>query len=112
MTAPVHHTTRTDTADVLLPVLHRALEAHAFDDDGDPHGRTPAGRALLDLARWARAAAADLGADPGTTLSDGSGVVVLRELAAATRLLTRAADGARTADVTQEPLSELATAGC
>jgi hypothetical protein len=89
MPIPIHHRDPADTVDALLPALRRVLEAQA-DDDGDPHGRTPAGRALLGLAARARAAAADLGADPGTVLTDGTGVVVLRDLAAATRLLERA----------------------
>jgi|tagenome__1003787_1003787.scaffolds.fasta_scaffold20031119_1 hypothetical protein len=90
MTTTIRHP-MADDADVLLATLRNALEAHADVDDLDLHGRTPAGRALITLAARARAATATLGTDPGTPLTDGPGVVVLRDLAAATRLLERAA---------------------
>jgi hypothetical protein len=88
-------------ADALLATLRNALDAHA-DDDADPRGGTPAGRALLTLAALARSTAAALGADPGTPLTNGPGVVVLRDLAAATRLLDRAVTAAASAAATDE----------
>jgi hypothetical protein len=97
MTTPTHPHTDLPApavdADALLARLRDALDAHAADD-ADPHGGTPAGRALLRLATLARATAATLGADPGTPLTDGPGVVVLRDLAAATQLLERALSAA------------------
>jgi hypothetical protein len=79
----------------LLAVLDDALALCAEHDDADLRGITTAGRAVLGLAALARRAAAALGADPGTLLAGGQGVVVVRDLDAATRLLARAA-GART----------------
>jgi hypothetical protein len=90
MTTSIRHTPAAVSADALLTVLRNALDAHADADDLGLHGGTPAGRALLELAACARATAAALGSDPGTPLVDGPGVVVLRDLAAATRLLERA----------------------
>jgi hypothetical protein len=90
MTTSIRHTPAAVSADALLTVLRNALDAHADADDLALHGGTPAGRALLGLAARARATAAALGSDPGTPLVDGPGVVVLRDLAAATRLLERA----------------------
>jgi hypothetical protein len=87
-------TTTTPTADVLGALLADALDV-AADDAADRYSsRTPAGRTLLALAAVARRAAGALGAEPGVSLTDGPGVVVQREVAAAARLLDEAADAA------------------
>jgi hypothetical protein len=87
-------TTWTPTTDVLRSLLDDALDIAGDDAGVDHSSRTPAGRTLLDLAALARRAAGALGADPGVVLTAGPGVVVQRELAAATRLLAGAAAAA------------------
>ena len=88
-------TTRTPATDALRLVVDAVLLSVATDDDADRYsGRTPAGRALLSLATLARRAAGALGAEAGVTLTDATGVVVQRELAAAARLLDEAAEAA------------------
>jgi hypothetical protein len=77
-------------ADQLLDLLDDALAVVADDATDSYDGRTPAGQALLSLAALARQAAGALGADPGTVLAGGPGVVVVREFAAAVQLLHRA----------------------
>ncbi|TFV68231.1 UNVERIFIED_ORG: hypothetical protein E4P37_00655 [Bacillus sp. AZ43] len=94
MTATLLHTgtPATPATDVLRVLLDDAL-AVADDDASDRYSsRTPAGRALLSLAALARRAAGTLGAEPGVALASGPGVVVQRELAAATRLLDDAVE--------------------
>src|SRR4051794_40603328 len=83
-------TTRTASAD-LRKLMHDALDVAADDAANSFDSRTPAGRALLSLATLARQAAGALGAEPGTTLAGGPGVVVVREFTAAVRRLDRAA---------------------
>jgi hypothetical protein len=75
----------------LLSVLDDALSACADADPADLHTGTAAGRAATALAALARTAAAALGAEPGTCLLAGPGVVVVRDLTAAVRLLARRA---------------------
>ena len=71
----------------LLALLEEAVDAVADVDPDDLDSRLPAGRELLDLAACARAAIAELGAHPGTLVTEAPGVVVVRELVAATRML-------------------------
>lgn len=98
MTATLLHpaTSRTPATDVLRVLLDEVL-LDVADDAADTYSsRTPAGRALLSLAALARRAAGALGAEPGVPLASGPGIVVQREVAAATRLLDEAvaaADG-------------------
>lgn len=81
----------TRPVDVLLDVLTDALAA-CEDIDPDPlHSRTAAGVALTSLAATARRAVIALGGEPGVDLVDGPGVVVVRDLVSATRLLARTA---------------------
>ena len=91
MTTTTHTQTEVRTApravDMLLTLLADALSACEEQDLDLLHGRTPAGTALMSLSVIARRAAAALGADPGVHLTDGPGVVVLRDLVASTRLL-------------------------
>ena len=75
--------------------LHDALLACAQEDPDLFHSSTAAGRALLALASRARSAAGALGVDPGTCLTSGPGVVVVRDLVAAVRLLDAATAGLR-----------------
>jgi hypothetical protein len=84
--------TRTTTGlDDLRAMMYDALSV-ADDDFPDAFdGGTTKGRTLLALAAVARQAAGALGADPGITVLAGPGPVVVRELAAAIRLLDRAA---------------------
>ncbi len=93
--------TATSGTEMLLALLRDALSVAAEQDPDRLHSRTTAGRALVSLSALAREAAAALGADPGPRLTAGPGVVVLRELAAATGLLDRAA--ARSAEDTTAP---------
>jgi hypothetical protein len=91
-------TAPTPTTEALRDVLDDALDV-AADDAADEaadrySSRTPAGRTLLSLAAVARRAAGAVGAEPGVALTDGPGVVVQRELAAAARLLDEAAEAA------------------
>jgi hypothetical protein len=80
--------------------MHDALAVAADDTADSFDSRTPAGRALVSLATLARQAAGALGAEPGTTIAGGPGVVVVREFAAAVRLLDQAAArSAASADV-------------
>jgi hypothetical protein len=89
---------RTDSTtglDDLRALLYDALSV-ADDDFPDAFdGGTTKGRTLLSLAALARQAAGALGADPGITVLAGPGPVVVRELAAAIRLLDRAATSTR-----------------
>jgi hypothetical protein len=93
--------TTTSGVDDLRPLLYDALSV-ASDDSADSFdGGTTKGRTILALAKVAREAAGALGADPGIAVLAGPGVVVVRELAAAVRLLDRAAasdHGARDLD--------------
>lgn len=95
----------TGAPDLLLDVLTDALAAVEDADLDRLHARTAPGAALLTLAAIARRAVAELGGEPGTDLSSGPGVVVVRDVASATRLLARtaaaapAAGGARLGDL-------------
>ena len=88
---------RTDSTtglDDLRALLYDALSV-ADDDFPDAFdGGTTKGRTLLALAALARQAAGAMGADPGITVIAGPGPVVVRELAAAIRLLDRTATSA------------------
>jgi hypothetical protein len=88
-------TTETSATDGLRLLLDDVLLSVGADDDADRYpSRTVAGRTLLALATLARRATAALGTDPGVALSGGPGIVVLRELASAARLLDEAAAAA------------------
>ena len=93
-------TTRTTSAlDDLRNLMYDALSV-ADDDYPDAFdGGTTKGRTLLALAALARQAAGTLGTDPGITVLAGPGPVVVRELAAAIRLLDRAAADRGTGDL-------------
>lgn len=78
-------------ADGVLDTLHDTLDAVADLDPDLLHSHTSAGHAVVALAAAARAAAASLGADPGTPLREAPGVVVVRDLVAAVSLLEHAA---------------------
>jgi hypothetical protein len=83
-------TTTVTTADVLLSALDDAIDLVARHEDDDFPTGTRAGRLLADLAGLARTTVTALGADGGRPLAEGPGVVVVRELVTATRLLRRA----------------------
>lgn len=91
-------TTPTTAAPVepgsLLTALRDAIAAVADSDPDELRSDRAAGRELLGLAAAARAAVAALGGNPGHVVSDAPGVVVVRELVAATRALA-VATGAR-----------------
>ena len=96
MTTTMEHTgiesnTTAAGTQSLLTVLRDALSACEEQDLGQLHARTAAGGALISLAALARSVAAAFGAAPGPYLTDGPGVVVVRDLVAATRLLARVA---------------------
>lgn len=74
----------------LLAVLKDAIASVAHGDPDELGSSRPAGRELLRLAALARAATAGLGRHPGTVVTDAPGVVVVRELVAATRTLAAA----------------------
>ena len=112
--------TTTSDIDDIRALLHDALEV-ASDDTADLFdGGTTTGKTLLALAALARQTAGALGADPGITVLAGPGVVVVRELASAVRLLDQTAsdrpvgdlDGVRaTAKGLHARLHEVARAG-
>ncbi|WP_448625162.1 hypothetical protein [Geodermatophilus sp. URMC 64] len=84
-------TTRTPSgAELLRELMHDALTVAADDAAESFDSRTATGRTLLSLAAVAREAAGALGTEPGMPLTSAPGVVVVRELAAAVRLLDRA----------------------
>jgi hypothetical protein len=82
-----------DDTTSLLKVVRDALVTCAELDPDMLHSSTPAGEAVIHLARLARSAVAALGGDPGTTLYEGPGVVVIRDLVHAVMLLELAAAG-------------------
>ncbi|NYJ06544.1 hypothetical protein [Petropleomorpha daqingensis] len=90
-TTMIRSETTTSTTDLLRDVLHATLDRVAGEDPDSFDSRTPGGRELLSLAARARQAAGSLGADAGTTVASGPGIVVVREFAAAVRLLDQAA---------------------
>jgi hypothetical protein len=83
--------TRTASTDLLRDVLHTTLDRVAGEDPDAYGSRTADGQELLSLAALARRTARALGADAGTTVASGPGIVVVREFAAAVRLLDQAA---------------------
>jgi hypothetical protein len=83
--------TPTASADLLRDVLHTTLDRVAGEDPDTYDSRTAGGQELLSLAALARRTARALGADAGTTVASGPGIVVVREFAAAVRLLDQAA---------------------
>lgn len=94
MTATIDHVTTTAhdsaalrTCERLLAVLQDTVSACAEESPDRLHSRLPAGSALIALSELAREATADLGGRPGTSLTDGPGIVVVRDLVAATRAL-------------------------
>lgn len=82
----------------MLAMLHAVVDQVAWLDPDGLHSRGAAGHALVTLAAAARAAVAVLGAEPGTALHQGPGVVVVRDLVDAVRLLDRTDAGRVTAD--------------
>jgi hypothetical protein len=96
--------TTTAGTETLLALLHDALSACEEQDLGLLDAKTPAGSALVSLSALARGAAGALGTAPGRYLTEGPGVVVVRDLVTATRLLARAASRTNvTSDLTSEP---------
>jgi hypothetical protein len=92
-TTMLHGDTATRTTsgtDQLRGLMHDALCVAADDTADSFDSRTATGRALLSLAALARQAAGALGAEPGIPVASGPGVVVVREFAAAVRLLDQA----------------------
>jgi len=94
MTATIDHITTTahdsaalSSSERLLAVLQDTVSACAQEDPDRLHSWLPAGSAMVALSRLAREATADLGSRPGTTLTDGPGVVVVRDLVSATQVL-------------------------
>lgn len=89
----LHHdaTTVAWATDALLTTLHDAVAGCAECEPDLLASYAPAGAALVALARLGRTGAGLLGAAGGRPLSDGPGVVVVRDLVAATRVLARAA---------------------
>jgi hypothetical protein len=83
--------TRIASTDLLRDVLHSTLDRVAGEDPDTYDSRTADGQELLSLAGLARRTARALGADAGTTVASGPGIVVVREFAAAVRLLDQAA---------------------
>lgn len=77
-------------AQQLLDLLNARVGALAFAEPDEFHSGHEAGRELLELAATARRAAACLGASAGTVVTQAAGVVVVRELVAATRTLAAA----------------------
>ena len=71
----------------LLDLLRARVAAVAFDEPDEFHSWHEAGRELLELAATARRATAYLGGHAGTVVTRAPGVVVVRELVAATRAL-------------------------
>lgn len=71
----------------LLDMLYARVAAVAFDEPDEFHSWHDAGRELLELAATARRATAYLGGHAGTIVTRAPGVVVVRELVAATRAL-------------------------
>jgi hypothetical protein len=101
MTTTILHsgdTIQTTSADLLRVIVRDALSVAAEHDPDRFDSGTRAGRALLSLAGLARHAAGALGADAGITITAAPGVVAVRELAAAARLLD-AAPGPDAADL-------------
>lgn len=94
---PTTTQTTTTTAGVepatLLTTLYAAIAAVCDTDPGELGSDRAAGRDLLGLASAARAAVAALGRNPGHVVTDAPGVVVVRELVAATRALAAATAG-------------------
>lgn len=83
---------RDTRGSTLLAVLRDVVAAGAELDPDTLHSTLPAGRAVLTLAAAARAHAARRGADAGTCLTDGPGIVVMRELVQVLALLERTVD--------------------
>jgi hypothetical protein len=100
MTTMLRTDSTTSGLDDLRALLDDALSLAADDFPDSFDGGTTNGRTLLAIAALARRAAGALGADPGITVLAGPGPVVVRELAAAARLLDRAvASGRGTGDL-------------
>jgi len=93
-----HTNARTETgseaaafeAAFLLDVLHGRIADVAFTDPDELGSQHFAGQELLALAATARRATSALGGRPGMVVTDAPGVVVVRELVAATRALASA----------------------
>ena len=90
MTTMLRTDSTTSGLDDLRALLYDALSVADDDFPDGFDGGTTKGQTLLGLAALARQAAGALGADPGITVLAGPGPVVVRELAAAIRLLDRA----------------------
>ncbi len=91
----------------LVAALRGALAAVAELDPDLLGSGTPAGRAAVPMAGTARAAVAALGGDAGVALTHAPGVVVGRDLSAATSLLAAARPGDAPASVARQ-LTDLA----
>ena len=93
---PLETSATTTTAPALQELrtaLHEAVLACAQEDPDLYDSGTAAGRAALALASNARSAVGALGHDPGTHLTRGPGIVVVRDLVAAVQLFDRATAG-------------------
>jgi hypothetical protein len=93
--------------DLLLAVIGDVLDVCTERDPDTLHSSTSPGSALVSLAALARTAVGLLGGTSGTSLIDGPGVVVVRDLAAAHRVLGAAARGAtgeRRREAERDPL--------
>jgi len=85
-----HRTTAASETDLLLDVLQATIADLAFTEPDELGSQRPAGRELLGLAAMARSAITGLGGHAGATVTEAPGVVVVRELVAATRALSAA----------------------
>lgn len=114
MTAVIDHTeiesrptSVASPTGMLLATVHEAVSACAEYDPDLLGFQSVAGRALVALAELARTAAAILGAPFGTSLSDGPGVVVLRDAVAAIRTLQVAATSSTASDGSMSQVAAL-----
>jgi hypothetical protein len=101
-------TTTTTPADGILTSLRAALQALADVDPDALDSRAPVGRATVPLAGTARCAVAALGGYPGMALTQAPGIVVGRDLVAATDLLATTARSRGAGAATSQRLAGLA----
>lgn len=98
----------TTPTEGILATLRTALQALADVDPDALDSRAPVGRATLPLAGTARSAVAALGGDPGMALTHAPGIVVGRDLVAATTLLDTTARSHRATTSTTRTTQRLA----